>query len=42
MWKYFCTRGQLKKKKKENKVPNQRHVCKFAELDEGGGYSEIK
>jgi len=34
MWKYFCTRGQLKKKS------NQRHICEFTELDGGGGYFE--
>jgi len=33
MWKYFFTHGQLKK------MPNQRHVSEFAELDGGGGYS---
>jgi len=26
----------------KKKVPNQRHVCKFAELDGGGGYSGKK
>jgi len=36
MWKCFFTRGQLKK------IPNQRHVSKFAELDGGGGILEGK
>jgi len=39
MWKYFCTHGQLKNKKK---MSNQCHVCEFAELDGGGGIMEKK
>ena len=39
MWKISFTCGHLKKYKK---MPNQRHVLHFAELDGGGGYSRKK
>ena len=39
MWKISFTCGHLKKYKK---MPNQRHVLHFAELDGGGGILEKK
>jgi len=38
----FLYTWPVAKIKKRKKMPNQRHVCEFAEFDGGGGYSEKK